>query len=67
MTPDFALKALELVAGSWPIAFITVGIGIAFVVRRCFKQALDNDKAEKEARNSGERAVVVQPARHIDD
>lgn len=60
MTTEQALKALELISGSWPLAAAVVGIAIAITVRRSLKQAMDNDRADKQDRAQGNQAVVVR-------
>lgn len=57
---DHFLKALELVAGSWPLAVAVVGVAVAIVVRRSLKQAMDNNRAVKIDRAQGNQAVVVR-------
>jgi NADH:ubiquinone oxidoreductase subunit F (NADH-binding) len=54
------MKALEIIAGSWPIAVMVVGVSIALVVRRSIKQAMDNDREAKRDRAMGNQAVVVR-------
>lgn len=61
------MEALRIIAGSWPIACMVVGLAAAVVVRRTLKQAMDNSQALALDRASGNRAVVVQPRPHADD
>lgn len=60
------MEALRIIAASWPIAVMVVGVGIAVVFRRCFKQAMDNTKKMNEYRASSAVAVQSQD-RHRDD
>lgn len=54
------MHALEIIAQSWPIAVMVVGVASAIVVRRSLKQVMDNDRAEKLDRAQGNKAVVVR-------
>lgn len=60
------MRALEIIADSWPIAVMVVGVCAAYVVRRSIKQVVDTNHVEAMDRQSGSRAVVVQ-GRHSDD
>lgn len=64
MTVDQALQALKLISESWPLAAAAVGITIALVVRRCFKQALTNEHEKSMDRAQGNKAVVVHESSH---
>jgi len=61
------LRALEILAGSWPIAIAVVGVTTALVVRFSLKQAMDNNREEKRDRARGNQAVVVRPTSARDD
>lgn len=56
---DVFLQGLRIVAESWPLAAMVVGVAAAVVVRRSLRQAMDNTRAESEDRAQGNRAVVV--------
>lgn len=62
------IEVLALIAGSWPIAAMVVGVTVAVVVRRCFRQVLDNSRAAQIDRAQGNQSVVVAARRpHLDD
>jgi len=52
------IEVLLIVANSWPIAVMVVGLGVCVVVRRCIKQAMDNSAEVQTVRASN--AVVVR-------
>lgn len=54
------LEYLHVIAGSWPIAIMVVGLGTAVVVRQSFKQLMNNSRAAQIDRAQGNNAVVVQ-------
>jgi hypothetical protein len=60
------LEFFKILADSWPIAWMVLGITAAVVIRKSFKQAMDNDRAEKLDRAQGNNAVVVQNRREED-
>jgi hypothetical protein len=62
------MEALQIVAGSWPIAVMVIGVSAAVVVRRSLKQVMDNDRAKELDRAQGNNAVVVTSrTNHRDD
>ena len=60
------MEALRIVAASWPVAAMVVGVTTGIVVRRSMYQAMNNDRLEKIERAKGNQAVVVH-GRHRDD
>ena len=52
------LEFLRIIAGSWPIAAMVIGIAAAIVIRRTFKQMMDATEKQNEYRASN--AVVVK-------
>lgn len=60
MSAETALKALELIANSWPIAAAVIGVSAAIVVHRLIKRATDYGHQERMDRLRGNQAVVVR-------
>lgn len=58
------MEALQIVAGSWPIACMVVGLSAAVVIRRTLKQAMDNSQALALDRANGSKSVVVHESSH---
>lgn len=54
------LEALLIVASSWPIAVMVVGVTGALTARYLVKRKMDQSHAENMDRAQGNRAVVVQ-------
>ena len=54
------MEALQIVAGSWPIAAMVVGLSAAFVVRRTLRQAMNNQREKELERAQGNQAVIVR-------
>lgn len=54
------LEGLRIVAGSWPLAVIVVGLAAAYVARRSIAQVLRNRREAEADRAHGNNAVVVQ-------
>lgn len=52
------IEILGIIAGSWPIAIMAVGIVTAIVVNQRLKQAMDNSQAVRDIKAS--QAVVVR-------
>lgn len=52
------MQALQIIAGSWPIAIMVIGIATAVVVNRRLKQAMDDSQAVRDLRAN--QAVVVR-------
>lgn len=52
------IQVLSIIAGSWPIAIIVIGVATAVVVNRRLKQAMDDSRTIQELRVS--QAVVVR-------
>jgi hypothetical protein len=53
------MEALRVIAGSWPIAVMVVGVTTGFFVRRTLYQTINNAHLEKLEQYNGNRAVVV--------
>lgn len=60
------MEALRIIAASWPIAATVIGIGFAIVIRRCFKQAMDNTEKMNEYR-AGSAVAVQSQDRYRDE
>lgn len=54
------MEALKIVAESWPIAAMVIGLSGAYVVRRTIRQSMEIGHAERMDRAQGNQAVVVR-------
>lgn len=62
------MEALKIVADSWPIAFMVLGLAAAYVIRQSLHQSIDAAHTETMDRAKGNQAVVVSERRpHADD
>lgn len=52
------IQVLSIVAASWPIAFMLVGITVAVIVNRRLKQAMDDSQAVRDLHAS--QSMVVR-------
>ena len=53
------MEALKIIAESWPIAIMVIGLAAAYVIRRSLKQVMDHSAKMDEYR-AGTAAVVRQ-------
>lgn len=58
------IEVLQIIATSWPIAVMVIGLAAAITVRRSLKQSMDNSNEIQNIRAS--QSVVVRD-RHSDD
>lgn len=61
------MRALEIVAESWPIAVMLVAIVAGFVVWSIARRSMKNWMVLEQDRIKGTNAVVVQPRHHPAD
>lgn len=54
------MQALEIVAGSWPIAIMVVGATGGFVVWSLLRRVIKGEERKQELRAMGTDAVLVQ-------
>lgn len=52
------IEVLRIIASSWPIAIMVVGLGITIVVNRRVKQGMDDTQTLRDIRS--EQAVVIR-------
>ncbi len=52
------IQTLQIIAGSWPIAIMVIGLSTAIVVNRRLKQAMDDSQAVRDLKAS--QSVVVR-------
>ena len=53
------MEALKIIAESWPIAIMVIGLAAAYVIRRSLKQVMDHSAKMDEYR-AGTAVVVRQ-------
>lgn len=58
------MEALKIIAESWPIAAMVIGVSAAYVVRRSLRQRMQIGHQERLDRAQGNQAVVVRDARN---
>lgn len=52
------IEVLQIIAGSWPIALMVIGLAAAIVINRRLKQSMDDSQAVRDLQAS--QALVVR-------